>query len=67
METFEGLRLSIEKMKVRVNKETIRTSVSIGVCSLAGDSLEEMIKNADNALYKAKAEGRNRVLVSDSP
>jgi diguanylate cyclase (GGDEF)-like protein len=67
METFEGVRLAIEKMKVHINKETLRTSVSIGVCGRTGDTLEDMIKNADGLLYRAKAKGRNRVVVSDNP
>jgi two-component system, cell cycle response regulator len=38
-------------------------TVSIGVASLKGsdDTLEHMLKRADDALYRAKREGRNRV------
>lgn len=39
-------------------------TVSIGVAGFedSTDSLEAMLKRADDALYKAKAEGRNRVI-----
>lgn len=38
-----------------------KVTVSIGVASLnAGESINDILKNADTALYKAKANGRNR-------
>ncbi|NNE21177.1 MAG: PleD family two-component system response regulator [Rhizobiales bacterium] len=39
-------------------------TISIGVADLedSKDTLEAMLKRADDALYKAKAEGRNRVI-----
>ena len=41
-----------------------RVTVSIGVSELqAGESLEVWLKYADNALYKAKQSGRNRVVL----
>lgn len=47
----------------------VRVTVSVGVASEAGDtlpSLESMLARADEALYKAKAEGRNRVVAMDA-
>jgi diguanylate cyclase (GGDEF)-like protein len=47
-----------------------RITVSIGVASEDGDilpSLESMLGRADEALYKAKAEGRNRVVTLEMP
>lgn len=39
-------------------------TVSVGVSELhAGESLEEWIKSADDALYRAKQDGRNRVVL----
>lgn len=41
-------------------------TVSIGAASLPpGRKLEELVKGADNALYQAKREGRNRVVAAD--
>lgn len=40
-------------------------TVSIGAClAYPGDSLETILHRADQALYKAKAEGRNRLCVA---
>lgn len=42
-----------------------RVTVSIGVAAASpGDSVEALIARADEALYRAKAEGRNRVAVA---
>jgi two-component system, cell cycle response regulator len=44
-------------------------TMSVGVGSLRGDSVtgtEQLIARADAALYRAKAQGRNRVIVSES-
>lgn len=45
-------------------------TVSIGVANVMPDtdrSLEGAIQMADEALYQAKEEGRNRTVVRDSP
>ena len=43
-------------------------TVSIGVAAFNGinDSMEGLLKRGDDALYKAKREGRNRVCFKDS-
>jgi diguanylate cyclase (GGDEF)-like protein len=45
-----------------------RITFSIGIASFPehGEVGEELLKKADEALYRAKAEGRNRIVVSDS-
>lgn len=48
----------------------VRVTVSVGVASEGGDtlpSLESLLARADEALYKAKTEGRNRVATLDLP
>jgi diguanylate cyclase (GGDEF)-like protein len=50
------------------NGEVVHFTVSIGVVTQSTDntSLEDLISQADQALYKAKAQGRNRVAVASA-
>lgn len=62
----ERIRDEIEKMPV-TSKDTgksIKLTVSLGVASYPGDAstIEELINNADRALYRAKNLGKNRVI-----
>ncbi|MDY6970030.1 MAG: diguanylate cyclase [Spirochaetota bacterium] len=58
---FNNLRENIEHSDVSCGNKIINYTVSIGVCTEHLNSLEEMIKEADIMLYKAKEAGRNRV------
>jgi two-component system, cell cycle response regulator len=44
----------------------VPVTISVGVASLAGadDGLEKLLKRADQAMYTAKREGRNRVVIA---
>lgn len=49
-------------------KEKISISASIGGClSSEGEQIDDLLQNADQALYKAKALGRNRFCAYDTP
>ena len=52
------------KRRVRTGKKQTHVTVSIGVASTNGDLLTpaEVLRNADQALYRAKARGRNCTL-----
>jgi len=59
----ERLRRSVAALKVTIESKLIQFTVSLGVASWRSDmvSQEILIAEADNALYAAKANGRNRV------
>jgi diguanylate cyclase (GGDEF)-like protein len=44
-------------------KVLITMSLGLVETDLSGETVEQALKNADSALYQAKAEGRNRVAV----
>jgi diguanylate cyclase (GGDEF)-like protein len=62
----ERVRKELAATEVRCGEVRVRVTVSAGVCkwSTATDSLRAMLKMADEAMYKAKHTGRNRVCVS---
>ncbi|MBE6444964.1 MAG: diguanylate cyclase [Alphaproteobacteria bacterium] len=64
----ERLRQSISEIEVLSdNGDIIHFTVSIGVSSsVVSDNVEILIKTADEALYQAKQNGRNRVEVFSS-
>ncbi|MGE8702727.1 MAG: GGDEF domain-containing protein [Achromobacter sp.] len=66
----ERLRASIESQPIHVTgaDEPLRCTVTIGVSSrfYGADGLEEALREADGALYRGKAGGRNRVEVGGS-
>ena len=62
-ETAERIRAAIAAdASVVATGEPVRVTVSAGVASLgSGDGATALVQAADAALYRAKAEGRNRV------
>lgn len=66
MRCAERLRQSIEKIRVERPQGLLRFTVSIGVAVLtpAQADWNALLKEADSALYTAKREGRNRVVLA---
>jgi two-component system cell cycle response regulator len=63
----ERLRRAIASKSFDVGlANAVPVTASVGVSSLAGadDTLEKLLKRADQALYTAKREGRNRVVIA---
>jgi diguanylate cyclase (GGDEF)-like protein len=63
----ERLRKAIEKTSFRFGKKNFRVTASIGIASLMPGTLEPpeaLLQKADEALYRAKANGRNMVCAS---
>jgi diguanylate cyclase (GGDEF)-like protein len=60
---LERLRSSIASMAVPCNDHVHNVTVSIGAAhGIAGETADECIAAADHALYRAKEEGRDRVV-----
>jgi diguanylate cyclase (GGDEF)-like protein len=63
MTLAERLRQEIQSLKIVYEEKTISLAMSFGVASAPveqGIAEEELVKKADQALYEAKAEGKNR-------
>ena len=68
LELGERLRAAVENVIVSGPNGPIRPTVSVGVAELGpDDGLESLLGRADQALYRAKESGRNRVVVAEGP
>lgn len=67
-EVAERIRQSIAKNSIQYQERNINVTASIGVAVIDSNNTryEDLISNADFALYKAKAAGRNQVFLAKS-
>jgi diguanylate cyclase (GGDEF)-like protein len=61
----EHIRSAVEKSEFIYKNERIHFTISIGVSFYSGDNAEDIIEKSDNALYKAKENGRNQIAFVD--
>jgi diguanylate cyclase (GGDEF)-like protein len=64
------VREQIAGATVHAAGHEVHITASVGLASEPGDDLpglEELLRRADEALYAAKAAGRNRVITIDAP
>ncbi|SPQ00384.1 Sensor diguanylate cyclase, PAS domain-containing [Candidatus Sulfobium mesophilum] len=58
------LRRLVEKSNFYAEQQLINVTVSIGATvSKMGDTVEELVRRADQLMYKAKLSGRNRLVI----
>lgn len=69
LERAERMRQAVAAMEFRVGSSVLRITASFGVASFPddGSTADELLATADNALYAAKAAGRNRVEAAQAP
>lgn len=65
-ELLEYIRKEFENNKIKVNDLILKYTISIGVSLDFGKNFDDMIRIADEYLYVAKKEGRNRVRTNES-
>jgi two-component system cell cycle response regulator len=57
-------RIAGEPFSIRAGAAALDVTISVGIAALAGvaDTAAQILKRADQALYRAKRDGRNRVV-----
>ena len=60
----EDIRKRVETSAVTYKGQTIKITISMGIADNRHETLQEMINQADEMLYKAKHGGRNQVAIS---
>lgn len=60
----ERLRLLLQDHVFQIDGQSLRVTISIGVVECSQHSVEQLLQAADQHLYAAKAQGRNRVVDS---
>lgn len=59
----ERLRKAIGNVAIEVDGQVLSVSASFGVTTCTSMAVDECLKHSDQALYQAKQQGRNRVVV----
>jgi diguanylate cyclase (GGDEF)-like protein len=64
LELAEVIRKSVEQLTIEIEKHQITCTLSLGIADYRFDdiSLTDIVGQADQALYQAKEQGRNRVV-----
>lgn len=63
---LERLRRTVRATPVKVQSKDLQVTVSIGGAVSEGESMDELLNRADEALYRAKGSGRDRVVMAAS-
>ncbi|WP_049751886.1 GGDEF domain-containing protein [Sulfurihydrogenibium sp. YO3AOP1] len=62
----ERIRNVIENHEIKYDGKVIRISASLGVTQVKeGDTIDTLYRRVDEALYQAKRDGKNKVIVAE--
>lgn len=62
----EKIRILVEKSSISIEGKNIEVTLSIGATiARKDDTIETLMKRADELMYKSKSEGRNRLSIED--
>jgi diguanylate cyclase (GGDEF)-like protein len=64
---FEALRSAVNRSCIDFGEHKISYTISVGLSGKLGTNIDDLIKNADIALYQAKHNNRDQVVGPDSP
>ncbi len=66
---MERIRHEVEKLGIAhaPAAHTPFVTISVGISNLNGGTVDEWLRRADSALYRAKSLGRNRVETEERP
>ena len=68
LQVLDKIRATIGKSAFRFKDEPVNITISFGLTAfVAEDTVETAFARADEALYKAKGEGRNRCVIAPAP
>ena len=64
-EQINAIRLDFQQQVFSIGQHQVRTTLSAGIAfsTQETNSCEQLLNQADQALYAAKSQGRNRVLI----
>ncbi|MDL0430662.1 GGDEF domain-containing protein [Marinobacter sp. TBZ242] len=66
VQTANRIRQAIASTPVRAEKRTVNITISVGTATIHGaESVDRLLQRADEALYRAKDMGRNKVCDSE--
>ncbi|MDF0750914.1 GGDEF domain-containing protein [Marinobacter sp. 71-i] len=68
LEVAEKIRVAVASTPLHVNNDVIRLTLSGGVAEFGtdGDTLRDLVREADRRLYHAKDAGRNQIIPADN-